>query len=104
MSRTITPRVTDDFLPAGFVKPVECSETLVESICIDTEKPSAKLAVTLINYAGANLDQVTVKVNGLGKAKSVRSVAHGALKPDFKDGAMVVTLPLKAADILLIDR
>ena len=26
----------EDFLPAGFVRPVECSETLVESTCIDT--------------------------------------------------------------------
>src|SRR5262249_47483177 len=28
--------LVDDFLPAGFVRPVECSEPLVESTCIDT--------------------------------------------------------------------
>lgn len=95
--------LVDDFLPADFIKPVVCSETLVESACIDTSKPKKRLAVPLMNYTGEPIEKLTVTVNGVGKAKSVRSVEQGSLKPEFKNGAMMVTIPLNVADMLLID-
>ncbi|MCE9590768.1 MAG: hypothetical protein K8S99_09620 [Planctomycetes bacterium] len=99
--------IVDQFLPKDFQRPVECSETLVESTCIDTPalngKP-ARTAVTLMNFTGKPIATLTVKINGVDKATSVRSMAHGELKPEYKDGAMTVTLPIDTADMVLIDR
>jgi len=93
--------LVDQFLPAGYVHPVECSETLVESTCIDS---AGKLAVTLINYTPLPIGKLTVKIAGLGAAKTVRSIERGALKPTFQNGNMIVELPLDVADMLLIDK
>ena len=95
--------LVDDFLPADFARPVECSAPLVEWTCIDTPKP-ARLAVPLVNYSGKPIAELTVKVAGLARAKSVRSVHHERLQPTFRDGHMTVRLPLAVADMLLIDR
>jgi len=103
MDAKLRRALVDDFLPEGFVRPVECSEQLVESTCIDTARPS-RLAVPLMNYTGKPIASLTVKVNGLARARRVRSVEQPALKPQFKDGSMMVTLPLEVADMLLIDR
>lgn len=95
--------LVDDFLPEGFVRPVVCSEPLVESTCIDTQTPAQRLAVPLMNYTGKAVEKLTVTVNGCGKAKSVSSVEQGSLKPEFNNSAMMVTIPLGVTDMLLID-
>jgi hypothetical protein len=99
--------LVDDFLPGDYLRPVECSETLVETTCIDTpskDGKAARLAVPLMNCTGKPIKTLTVKLNGLTGAKMVRSVERGALKAEARDGATVVTLPLDVADMLLIDR
>jgi hypothetical protein len=101
MDKALRARMVDDFLPAGFIRPVECSEPLVETTCIDSK---GKLGVPLINYTGKPIAKLTVKITGLGAAKTVRSIEHGKLKPTFKGGNMTVELPLEVADMLLIDR
>jgi hypothetical protein len=96
--------LVDDFLPAGFIRPVVCSETLVESSVIDTPALAgapARLGVPLMNYTGKPIAKLEVKLTG---AKTIRSVEHGVLKPETRDGATFVTLPLNVADMLLIDR
>jgi len=96
--------LVDAFLPEGYVRPVECSETLVESGVIDTEKPSPRLAVPLMNYTGKPIRSLTVKVQGVPSAASVRSVERGRLRPKFEGDVMILTMPLDVADMLLIDR
>lgn len=91
----------EGLLPKDVARPVECSEPLVETTCIDSK---GKLAVPLINYTGTPIDKLTVRINGLAGAKSIRSVERGALKAEMKNGATVVTLRLDVADMLLIDR
>ncbi len=103
MDAALRRRLTDDFLPPDFVRPVACSETLVESTCIDSAA-QGKLGVPLINYTGRRIDRLTVMVGGLTKVGAVRSVERGALRPAFRDGSMTVELPLDTADMLLIDR
>jgi len=103
MDEALRRRLVDDFLPDGFVRPVECSERLVEATCIDTPKPPC-LAVPLMNYTGEPIAKLTVTVQGLAKTKSVRSIEQGTLKPTFEGGAMTVTLPLDVTDMLLINR
>lgn len=94
-------RIVDDRLPKGFVRPVECSESLVESTCIDS---NGKLAVPLINYTGKTIESLTIRIHGLAGAKSIRSVERGVLKSETKDGSTIITLRLDVADMLLIDR
>ena len=106
MDLNLRARIVDDFLSVSYDRPVECSAPLIETTCIDTPagggKP-ARLAVPLMNYSGTPVAHLSVRINGLAKAKSIRSVQRGALRPEFVDGATVVTLPLDIADMLLID-
>lgn len=103
MNSALRERLVDAFLPADFARPVECSEPLVESNCVDTAA-GGRLGIPLINYTGTPLARLTVKVQGVKAARSVRSLERGALKPVFADGHMTVELPLAVADMLLIDR
>lgn len=101
MDPKLRQALVDDFLPAGFVRPVVCSEPLVESTCIDSP---GRLAVPLMNYTGKPIATLSVRLEGLGTVKAIRSVERGPLKPLSKDGHTTVQLPLDVADMLLIDR
>ena len=96
-------RITDDFLQVANLRPVECDSPLVETTCIDTIKPKKRLAVPMMNFSGKKINMLTVKVNGIKKASSVRSVKQGKLNAIFVDDQMTVTLPLHITDMLLID-
>ncbi len=96
--------LTTAFLPADFVRPVVCGETLVESACIDTVKPAKRLAVPLINYSGVPIPQLTVTLTGVGKVARIRSVEQAKVETRVEEGSLVVTLPLDVADMLLVDR
>ncbi|MBY0514164.1 MAG: hypothetical protein K2P78_09680 [Gemmataceae bacterium] len=97
----------DAFLPAPDARPVVCSAPLVESTCIDTPplngQPS-RLAVTLINWTPKRVPELTVVIPNAGRVTRVRSVERGPLEFVKRDESVVVTLPLDAADMLLIDR
>ncbi len=101
MDAQLRQRLVDDFLPAGFVRPVECDVPLVETTCIES---AGRLAVPLLNYSGKAQERVTVRIHGLAGARAIRSVERGPLQAEVRDGATVVTLPLETADMLLIDR
>jgi hypothetical protein len=103
MDPVLRRALTADFLPADFVRPVVCSETLVESTCIDTVKPAKRLAVSLINYSGAAVPQLTVTIAGVKKVSQIRSVELPRVDSKIENGNLVVTLPLDVADMLLID-
>ena len=102
MDKALRRAITDAFLPAGFVRPVEASEPLVETTLIETKAPH-RLAVPLMNFTGAPLGALTVRLRGLGAPRSVRSVERGALKAETGDGCVEITLPLDVADMLLVD-
>jgi hypothetical protein len=57
----------------------------------------------MMNYSGKKINMLTLKINGIKKASSVRSVKHGKLKVIFGDDYMTVRLPLDIADMLMID-
>ena len=103
MDPVLRRALTVDFLPTDYVRPVVCSETLVESTCIDTVKPAKRLAVSLINFSGTALPQLTVTVAGVKKVSKIRSVAQPRVESKIENGNLVVTLPLDVADMLLVD-
>lgn len=103
MDVSLRQRLVSDLLPGGFVRPIDCSVTLVETTCIDTPA-SKRLAVPLLNYSGKAIENLTVTIAALPDVRSVRSVERGVLKHERRDGGIVVTLPLDVADMLLIDR
>jgi len=103
MNAQLRRALVDDFLPKGFVRRVQCDRALIEATCIDSANPP-RLAVPLMNYSGQPIDALAVTIHGLPRAARVRSVERGGLRPDFRDGAMVVTLPIDVTDMLLIDR
>ncbi len=107
MNVNLRSRLVDDFLLQNDVRPVVCSETLVETTCIDTPPRSGKrvrLAVPLMNYTGRPIDRLRVRINDLPKPSQVRSVERGPLTSTVDGNATVIELPLEIADMLLIDR
>lgn len=103
MDPALRRALVDDFLPAAYVKAVLCSETLVESTCIDTAKPARRLAVPLINYSGKPVPQLTVTIAGVDKVAKLRSVEQAKVDHKIENGNLVVTLPLNLTDMLLVD-
>ena len=95
--------LVDAWLPGDFTRPVVCSEPLVETTCIDAANP-ARLAVPLLNFTGAPIDTLTVRIADVADVTRVRSVEQGELQPRFENGAMILQLPLGDTDMLLIDR
>ena len=65
---------------------------------------ASRVAVPLMNFSGKPITELTVTLHGLTKAVRVRSVERGRLQPEFRDGNMIVALPLNVTDMLLIDR
>jgi len=103
MDPALRRAIVDAFLPADFERPVTCSEQLVEATIIDTERPRRRMAVPLMNYTGHPIERLEVRVSGVGRVSGVRSVRQGRLRARIQDGALVVSLPLEVADMLLID-
>jgi hypothetical protein len=109
MSLTLLARLTDDFLGAAArdAKPVVTTDGLVETTCIDTPakdgKP-ARLAVPLINWAGAEATSLTITVRGVDNPSKVRSVERGELPFTRVKGGIQLQMPLAVADMLLIDK
>ncbi|SVB15208.1 uncharacterized protein METZ01_LOCUS168062, partial [marine metagenome] len=103
MDKRLKAALVDSFLPKDFVRQVTCSEDLVETSCIDTIKPKKRLAVPLMNYTGEKIEKLTIRIAGIKKASSVRSVEQGKLRATFADDQMTVGLPLDITDMLLID-
>lgn len=102
MDARIRRAVVDDFLPTGFVRPVETSEPLVEATLIETKMPR-RLAVPLMNYTGKPVASLKVTLRGLGSWSRVRSVERGDLSIVADGGIATVALPLDVADMLLFD-
>ncbi|QEG31827.1 Beta-galactosidase trimerization domain protein [Gemmata obscuriglobus] len=105
----LLPRLTDDLLGAAGrdAKPVVTTDGLVETTCIDTPAKGdapARLAIPLVNWAGAEASSLTITVRGLDKVSRVRSVERGEIKYTQVKGGIQIVMPLNVADMLLIDR
>ena len=107
---------TKDKLPAGFstairkmiIYPVQAAK-IVSPVVVDQamiETPlllSAKgAAVTLLNWSGEALPQVTMTVRVPFTVQSVESVKQGKLAFTRTPQGIVCTLPLSAADIVML--
>jgi|GEM_PF-431329 len=79
---------------------VEVSEPLVEACLLESD---AGVAVTLLNWSGKTLDSVRLTIPGLSSS-NVHSVEKGKIKARQEEGGLVVSLPLRTVDVLLIDR
>ena len=107
MDRRLRSRLTEDFLPGDFQRPVEVDREYVEATCLDTPAqgagPRQRLAVPLINFSAERIESVTVRLPGAAAARQVRSLQHGALKKTTDGENLSVSLPLDVADVLLLD-
>jgi hypothetical protein len=98
--------MVDAHLPKTFIRPVSCSVQLVEPTLIDTPAKNgapAKIAVSLVNYSGTTVKELTVRIPGVTGVSAVRSVMQGEPKYTITADGLSVTLPLEVADMLLID-
>ena len=80
-------------------RPVECSVQLVEPSLIESD---TGIAVPLINWSGAPVEQLEVTIKNPGKVSRVGLASEGEVdwKKDGKD--IIVTLPLEVADMILL--
>lgn len=58
--------------------------------------------VTLLNWTGNPISNLTVEMDWSKPVKKVRSVLHGKLKFEQKDGIVRWSVPLKSADFIMI--
>ena len=79
--------------------PVFVDHAMVETPLLLSEKGAA---ITLLNWSGAAVDTLEVRVRLPFAAKSVTSGRTGALAFRTNDGEVTFVLPLKAADVVAI--
>jgi len=82
-------------------KQVDVSSPLVEATLLESK---AGIAVTLLNWSGAPLANVTVTVPHGGKFAKTESVEQGTLTPQSSGGDLKVSLPLDSVDVLMLTR
>lgn len=116
ISYWVSARGTKDKLPVGFSAdlrralvepvaqakiemPVTVSTPLVEAPMLVSNKGAA---VTLLNWTGEALTKLDVVVRVPFTARSVTSVRRGTVPFSVQDGAIRLSLPVEAADILML--
>jgi hypothetical protein len=100
-SRSARQLATAPARMANAAKVVDVSAEGVEAVLLESEQG---VAVTLLNWTGQPLLEVTVTVGRPGKVAKVASVEQGALKYHATGDGLAVTLPLKTVDVLLLER
>ena len=84
---------------AGVDLPVKLSHPMVESPLLTS---SAGAAITLLNWTGERIGELQVDARLPFKAHSVQSVKRGLLPLTQAEERIRVTLPIDAADILIV--
>jgi hypothetical protein len=86
-------------LPAGgLLRPVECSQPLVESTVL--ESPHG-LAIPLVNWTAQPIQNLRVKLNLPVSGKRIRLASGGTVRAAEEQGVAVCTVNLDAADTLI---
>ena len=84
---------------ANAKKFVEISEPLIEGCYLESDKG---IAVTLLNWSGIEKPLITVKVNTEKNVSKIESVEHGPLKFEKSSDGIIVKIPLKTVDVLML--
>jgi len=84
---------------AGVQLPVDASEPMVETPMLSS---TAGTAITLLNWNNEPVKSLKLTIRVPFGVRSVRSAIHGYLKFDSETRAIRVSLPLAAADIIVI--
>jgi len=98
-SETLREMILHPVRTAGVAPPVQPDRALVEAPLLLSPKGAA---VTLLNWTGESLPQVTVAAHLPFAAQSVESVKRGKLPFQRTTQGVSFTLPLDAADIVLL--
>ncbi|MDB5339310.1 MAG: hypothetical protein JWN70_4929 [Planctomycetaceae bacterium] len=86
---------------ANTARHVVVSEPGVEACLLESP---AGIAVTLLNWTGRPISQLTVSIPGAGTVSAAASVEKGVLTRSADKGSLQITLPLDSVDVLLLDR
>ncbi|MAE61346.1 MAG: hypothetical protein CMJ49_08335 [Planctomycetaceae bacterium] len=103
MNRDYRHLIVDQHLPTDLVRPVRCSNGLVEMTVIETTEPKRRLAVPLMNFTGEPIETLWVSIRDVGQAVRVRSVEQGELEFRIRGDRLTLRLPLSITDMILID-
>jgi hypothetical protein len=91
-------------LPARLARveqPVATDQDVVEAQRLDS---GAGIAVVLLNWTGAPISSLTVRVRGAGAIASATSVVSGAVSVSRAGSDVLVRLPLRDVDVLMLRR
>ena len=86
---------------SGTPRHVEVSTPGVEACLLESP---AGLAITLLNWTGRPIPQLTVSIPGAAAVSSAASVETGVLTRRVENGRLTLSLPLDSVDVLLLDR
>lgn len=90
--------------PARFAKApkqVEVSVDMVEGVLLESEKG---VAVTLLNWTNNPFKEIAVTIPNESKFSKVESVEQGVLTSQSTPQSLVVKMPLKTVDVLMLSR
>jgi hypothetical protein len=88
-------------IEAGVVRPVEADHAMVETPVLLSQGGAA---VTLLNWSSEPLEQMNLRIRVPFKVRAIESVRRGRLTFGETGAGVTVSLPLDAADILLLRR
>lgn len=88
-------------IQAGVELPVSVDHAMVETPILLSE---AGAAVTLLNWTGDSIDQLSVTVRAPFEVRAVESVRHGTVAFQRNENGVKLTVPLGAADILMLKK
>jgi hypothetical protein len=98
-SESIRRLITSPVERSGATGPVRASVEMVETPVLLSDKGAA---VTLLNWTGDPVAKLDLDVQSPFDVRSIESVKHGALPVNKVPGGVRISLPLGAADIVLI--
>lgn len=100
-SQPVRQLVTWPARQASATRHVLVSEPGIEACLLESP---AGFAITLLNWTGRPIPEVRITIPGLKSCRVAASVEHGPLQFQATNRGLALTLPLSAADVVMIDR
>ncbi|HOK80447.1 MAG TPA: hypothetical protein PK303_03125 [bacterium] len=84
---------------AGAEKFVEISQAMIEGCYLESEKG---IAVVLLNWSGEPKKEIAVNVKSAKTISKIESIEQGTLKFEKSQNGVIMKLPLKTVDVLML--
>jgi len=85
---------------AGVMKPVECSEPLVDASLLESARG---IIIPLANFTGKPIQRLRVTLRDVGAPRRIYTTERGELRPQMTADGIVVEFPIGLTDFLVLE-